>query len=161
MGLRERPRHVFAAVDLERDALGTALERAAYTWAEPACLSWLGVTQYLSTDAISATLTGVASSCAPGSEIVLTYVLTEPYLDDVGLLCLERNRALAAAGGEDWRTFLAPEDAADLVETSGLRVRENLLRDDLHRRYFTGRTDGLTPYTLLGCLSAVVPDRHG
>lgn len=159
LGLHEHPNHIFVPVDLEREPLSTALERAGCDPCVQACLSWLGVTQYLSRDAITSTLGTVAATCAPGSEIVLTYVLTEPYLDEVGALCLQRNRALAAATGEDWQTLLAPEEAAALVEGAGLQVRENLLSHDVHQRYFTGRADGLTPYTLLGYLSAVVPHR--
>ena len=153
VGLTEHPNHRFVPLDLEQESLDTGLERASIDRSVPTCFAWLGVTQYLGTDAITATLEAVAR-CAPGSEVVFTYVLTEPHLDDIGALCLERNRAIAAATGEDWQTLLAPDHAAALAERSGLAVRENLTRDDMHDRYFTGRSDDLTPYTLQGYLAA-------
>ena len=43
---------VFVPVDFEHQRLGPALEKAGFTFAEPAVFSWLGVTMYLTPDAI-------------------------------------------------------------------------------------------------------------
>ena len=43
---------VFVPVDFERQELGPALEEAGFALAEPAVFSWLGVTMYLTPDAI-------------------------------------------------------------------------------------------------------------
>lgn len=156
LGMAVHPNHLLVPVDLEREPLGTGLDRAGLDRSERVCFSWLGVTQYLGTTAILETLRVVASY-APGSEVVFTYVLPPPYLDGTGAWCLERNRAMAASSGEEWRTLLAPDEAASLAGQAGLEVRENLDRDEMRVRYFDDRADGLVPYTLMGYLAAAVP----
>lgn len=156
LGMAVHPNHLLVPVDLEREPLEVGLDRAGLDRSDPVCFSWLGVTQYLGIAAILATLR-VAAGYAPGTEVVFTYVLPPPHLDGTGALCLERNRAMAAGSGEEWRTLLAPDEAADLAWQAGLEVRENLGRDEMRARYFDGRADGLVPYTLMGYLTAAVP----
>lgn len=54
---------VFAAVDFETQSLKDRLEASGFDANSPAVFSWMGVTMYLSIDAIEATLHAVAS-CA-------------------------------------------------------------------------------------------------
>jgi methyltransferase (TIGR00027 family) len=63
---------VFAPVDFERQTLREGLERAGFDFGLPAIFSWIGVTMYLTLDAIHGTLVTVAR-CAAGSRLVLTY----------------------------------------------------------------------------------------
>src|SRR5262249_32483033 len=56
----------FVPVDFETQSLAEELRAAGFREAEPAFFSWLGVTMYLTRDAIFSTLSYVAS-CAAGS----------------------------------------------------------------------------------------------
>ena len=153
--------HVFAPVDFESETLRHGLDAAGFDWSRPTLFSWLGVTQYLTTDAIRATLRTVAGS-APGSEIVFTYVPPPPFLDELGLEFIEVVSNVAGERGEPFRTFLSPADARTLVEEHGdLEIREDLSRDDLHGRYFSDRSDGLTPYTAQRFVAAAVTGPPG
>jgi methyltransferase (TIGR00027 family) len=157
LALPEAENHVLTSIDFDRETLREGLTHAGFEWSGPAFFSWLGVTQYLTTDAIRSTLQIIAS-CAPGSEIVFTYVVTPPFLDDVGADFLEAITAVATRSGEPWRTYLSPSEAEALVECEGgLLVSEHLSRDDLHERYFTRRPDNLMPYTVLRYIAATVP----
>ena len=149
--------HVFTPIDLEHETLGTGLDRAGFDWSAPACFAWLGVTQYLTRDAVLGTLETIAA-CPPGTEIVFTYVVPPELLDDVGRLCFDTLSAVAARSGETWHTVLRPDEAHDLVEQqSALTVREHLGARDMHERYFADRADGLTPYSTIGYIAAGVP----
>ena len=61
LGLPEDESHVFAAVDFEVQSLRDGLDAAGFDWNRPALFSWLGVTMYLTEDAIVATLATIAT----------------------------------------------------------------------------------------------------
>ena len=60
LGARSPAGLVFAPVDFERQTLRQGLEQAGFDFGELAVFSWVGVTMYLTLDAISATLATVA-----------------------------------------------------------------------------------------------------
>src|SRR5690242_12376481 len=74
VGIAEPVGLVFTPIDFERQTLEDGLREAGFRFAEPAVLSWIGVTMYLTREAISATLDSVAR-CAGGSRLVMTYNL--------------------------------------------------------------------------------------
>jgi O-methyltransferase involved in polyketide biosynthesis len=117
--------------------------------------SWLGVSEYLTLDAIEALLRTV-SGCASGSEIALTYAPPASLLDDVGREFREIVVSLAAEAGEPFTTLLTPGDAEALLDRCGLRVADHPTRDELTERYFGGRPDHLKPYTAESIISGVV-----
>ena len=64
----------FVSADLGQETLESALARSSFNSNEPAFLSWLGVTMYLSREANMATLESIARYCAAGSRLVFSYV---------------------------------------------------------------------------------------
>ena len=68
---------VFVPVDFERRGLGPALEEGGFTSQELAVFSWLGVTMYLTPEAIDQTLSTITSGAA-GTRVVLTYRPARP-----------------------------------------------------------------------------------
>jgi methyltransferase (TIGR00027 family) len=77
---------VFAAVDFETQTLREGLEPAGFDFGAPALVSWIGVTMYLTLEAIEATLATVAESAA-GTRIVMTYDLPLGASGDRGRAC--------------------------------------------------------------------------
>src|SRR5262245_52746300 len=68
------PRTVtFAAVDFDRQSLADGLKAAGFDAAVPAFFIWEGVTNYLSKEAVDATLRFIGSA-SPGSQVLFTYV---------------------------------------------------------------------------------------
>ena len=61
------------AVDFETDYVDDALIAAGFDPKVPAFFSWLGVTCYLTEEAISATVDQIAAVSAPGSSLVVDY----------------------------------------------------------------------------------------
>lgn len=123
----------FVPCDFEAQAIGDALESAGFDRHSPATASWLGVTQYLTREAIDETLCW-AASLASGSEIVLTYVLPGPLA--------EAEKARLARDGTRFETFFTSEEIADVVRAAGLEP-EHVSPEILDARYFADRDDGL------------------
>jgi O-methyltransferase involved in polyketide biosynthesis len=145
--------HVFAPVDFEVKTLADGLDAAGFDWSQPTLFSWLGITVYLTVDALEATLRTVAG-CATGSEVVLTYSVTDPFLDE---LAHEFRRAITpvvVGSGEPFQTRLSPDEAEALICRCRLHVAEHPTRQEFHARYFAQRSDGLTPSTVERLMAA-------
>jgi hypothetical protein len=79
-------------------------------------------------------------------------------LDELGSEFRTTIEQMAAGAGEPIRTSLSPEQAEELVVSCGLEVVDHPSRDELVARYFSGRADGLKPYTAERLIAARVPD---
>lgn len=110
----------------------------------PTVVSMLGVTMYLTREAISGTLRA-AASLATGSVMVFSYSRPIGMSPAQIRPILERAAKGAAASGHPWLTLLAPDDAAGLARDAGFGDVQVVTSDDLHNRYFAGRRDGLSP----------------
>lgn len=143
-GVKIAPNVHFVAADLSQESLASVLARCDFSRAVPAFFSWLGVTIYLSRDANLSTLRGIATSAAPGSEIVFTYI-DQRVLDGRRSGALEKMRADVAALGEPWVSGFNPATLADELRALGLELVEDLGGLELSERYCAGRTDGLAP----------------
>ena len=148
--------HVFAPIDLATESLADGLTVAGFDWYRPAMFSWLGVTPYLTSDSIRATL-NVVTACAPGSEIVVSYAPPPAYLDDLGQEFMAMWTQMAAQRGEPLVSRPSPAEAEALIQGCGLKISQHPTLDDLHGWYFAGRSDGLMPPTLERYIAAVVP----
>jgi methyltransferase (TIGR00027 family) len=140
LGLPRSERHVFVPVDFETQSLSDQLLAAGWDPALPTFWSWLGVTMYLTREAIAATL-GVVAAGAAGSEVVFSYSL------DVGDPTGARARLEAAVAeqGEPFRSRFSESQVEELVGSCGLEVAEHPGYEEQVARYFSGRCDGLVP----------------
>jgi O-methyltransferase involved in polyketide biosynthesis len=104
----------------------------------------LGVTMYLTREAISATLRA-AASLAAGSVMVYSYSrpieMAPPEIRPI----LEIAAKGAAASGHPWLSLLPPDEAETLARNAGFGDVHAVTSADLHNRYFADRRDGLTP----------------
>jgi methyltransferase (TIGR00027 family) len=155
LALPTTDRHVFVPTDFETATLRAGLDAAGFDATAPTLFSWLGVTIYLTVEAIEATLRTVAS-CGTGSEIVLSYSPTAQFVDELGQQLREQMAPVAATGGEVFQTLLSPSEAEQLIDSCGLSVADHPTRDDLHERYFSRQSAGLTPPTSERLIAASV-----
>jgi methyltransferase (TIGR00027 family) len=132
----------FVSVDFEKDSLGDRLHRAGFRRAAPAFISWLGVTMYLTEDAVMQTLRFVAQSCARGTEIVFDFALPDEALGEAERTARAKWAQRVAQIGEPWISHFDPISLARQLTDTGFSEAGSLGATEANARYFADRTDG-------------------
>ena len=145
-------------VDFEKDALIDNLRMSGYRADASALFSWLGVTMYLSTDAIFGTLRAVAG-LASGTEIIVEYNAPKDSVDQETQQVLAAIMKASQARGEPQPTSFEPIALADQVRQIGFAEVSDFGPDDAAARYFKNRADGLRPFAVTHYLRAQVGPR--
>jgi methyltransferase (TIGR00027 family) len=137
----------FVPVDFTRDSLRDRLRQAGFDFAAPAFASWLGTTMYLEVSAIEQTLT-VTGGFAPGSEIIVDYMLPAGLRDAAGDSYAEQVGQALAERGEPWLSLFAPEEMAALLRRHGFGPVRDVRQRDMIPAAEWDRTDSLRPADL-------------
>lgn len=132
----------FVPADLERDDLGGTLALAGFRADQPACVGWMGVTMYLTADAVLHTLRTIAGFAA-GSCVCFDYRVPAAMLDPVERVIDEVMRAKAAAAGEPWLSAFDPVQLRRQLLDLGYSAPHSAGPEDINARYFARRKDGL------------------
>ncbi|HEX5685580.1 MAG TPA: SAM-dependent methyltransferase [Ideonella sp.] len=132
----------FVSVDFERDDLLQALRGAGLRTDLPVLFAWLGVTMYLTPDAVLKTLAAVGT-LPPGSGIVFDYRLPPEQLNPVERVLLDVVAQQIAALGEPWLSSFDPATLKRQLLELGYTHIDDVGSDELNRRYFFRRKDGL------------------
>jgi methyltransferase (TIGR00027 family) len=148
----------FVAVDFGRDSLGEALGRAGFDAGRPALVSWLGVTMYLDQIAIEATV-AVLGGFAPGSEVIVDYMLPAGMRDAAGQRYADLVGQAAAEWGEPWRSVFAPGAMAALLARHGFGPARDVGQRDMIPAAAWDRSDALRPAELSHIAHAAIPSR--
>jgi methyltransferase (TIGR00027 family) len=137
------PAHLrFVPVDFERDTWRARLAAAGFDATQPAIVASTGVSMYLTHEAITGTLRDVAS-LAPGSTLVMSFMLPIEMADPSVRPGIEAAARGARAAGTPWLSFFTPDAMLALARDAGFRDVQHVSADALSERYFAGRTDGL------------------
>lgn len=137
------PRNLtFVAIDFERASLPDVLRAAGFKFEAVTLCSWMGVTQYLSSEALDATFRFILS-LPRSSEIVFSFILPEDAAPPDEAEAMRFAAQRTAEIGEPWLTrFRADELEAKLEAMDFSRV-VHFSPDEANRRYFANRRDGL------------------
>jgi len=133
----------FVKADLGQDDLGAALARSSYRFDQPAIMSWLGVTVYLTREANFATFRSIGRFAAPKSELIFNYI--EQAILGSTSPRMQRAREVAAAIGEPWICGFDSLKLGAQLSVMGLDLAEDWDGRDMQARYCRNRTDGFTP----------------
>ena len=120
------------------------LAAAGFDPRQPAVVAAAGLSMYLTKEAIAATLRQVAA-IAPGSTLVMTFLLPLELADPEVRPGLQMAEKGARASGTPFISFFTPEEMLQLARDTGFRAVQHVSAADLAQRYFAGRTDGLRP----------------
>jgi methyltransferase (TIGR00027 family) len=145
----------FVPVDLSRDSLAGALDRAGFDVGRPAFVNWLGVTMYLDQAAIEATV-AVLGGFARGTEIVLDYLLPSGLRDAAGQTYADLVGQAAAERGEPWRSGFAPEAIAGLLARHGFGPTKDVAQRAMIPAVAWDRSDALRPAELFRIAHAAI-----
>jgi methyltransferase (TIGR00027 family) len=147
-------RHV--ACDFEEQDFVDRLVSVGFDPEKPAVAAWLGVSYYLTHEAIRATFERVAS-WPPGSAIVFDYALSENRWDEFEGFDADGMRAVlesVAAAGEPFLSMFDDDELIELCRSCGFGEIELLGHDDIRARFMPGRTSptpGPDPVLKLAC----------
>lgn len=130
----------FASVDFERQTLQEGLDAAGFSFSEPAVFSWIGVTMYLTLDAIRETLATVACG-APGTSIVLTYNQPPEALTGLGSQTQSTLARIITEMGEPFVSLFRPDEFEALLRDVGYTDIQHFGPDEALTVYFAGRSD--------------------
>src|SRR5262249_12056815 len=128
-GFRER------VVDREAQELRYRARAAGF-------FSWLGVTMYLTREAIFDTLQTMASM-APGTEIIFQYFPPGALVDDEARQIQTVFGGRGGSRGEPYLTFFEPAKLAEQVRDAGFAEVWDLGPEEANARYLANRADGL------------------
>ncbi len=147
---------VFVPADFEHDSLAARLRGQGFDPSQPALVSWLGVTMYLTASAISQTLQEI-STFAPGTELITDYMLPPGLRDQDGQSYADLVGPVAAQRGEPWLSCLAPDEMSTLLKTHGFgRTKQVSQRHSISAELWY-RADTLHPIRLSMLAHATVP----
>lgn len=139
-GLDCPPNLTFAPIDFEHQTLRAGLEAAGMDFAARAVFSWIGVTMYLTMEAIRATLETVVS-CPAGTQVVLTYNLPPSALQGFGLSVETTLGSMIADLGEPMISLFVPEEIEQLLRQVGFVDIVHIGPEEAVQAYFPGRAD--------------------
>jgi methyltransferase (TIGR00027 family) len=137
----------FTPVDFERDSLTGQLVASGFSMAEPALVSWLGVTMYLTPEAIGRTL-GQLGGFAPGTEVIVNYMLPDSMRDADARAYASVVMPAAARRGEPWVTFLTPDEMSALLARHGFGAVRHVSQRETASASLWQRSDSLRPLNL-------------
>ena len=121
----------FVPVDFAEDSLAERLTAAGFDPSAKSFFSWLGVTYYLSAEAIEKTLTELSSLCADGSTLVFDY--PDENFFDASEKRVQNTIMMAKAGGEPMRSSFSYGELEKLLETHGFLIYELLTPEGIQR----------------------------
>lgn len=130
----------FEAGDGEWDRLAAA----GFDPGRPAVVAATGVSMYLTRDAVAAML-GRIAALAPGSTLVLSFLVPIELADPEVRPGMARAMEGARASGTPFLSFFTPPELVALALEAGFREARHVSSASLTQRYFEGRTDGLRP----------------
>lgn len=144
----------FVPIDFERQTLADQLRKAGFRTEEPSFFSWLGVTMYLTRDAVMTTMKYIAAATPSGSEIVLDYAIPPSSLSPAHQLVFQALAQRVAAVEEPWQTFFDPHALVTELRTMGFAHAEDIGPEELNMRFFNNRADELRVGSLAHLMKA-------
>lgn len=145
LGLGVPPFLRLVPVDFEAgDAWLDRLVASGFDSSRPAILTAVGVSMYLTQDAVAAMLRQVAA-LAPGSIFVMSFLVPIDQVDAEIRPGVERAAQGARANGTPWLSFFTPAEMLTLAREAGFASVQHVSSGALAERYFAGRSDGLRP----------------
>ena len=137
------PDHLhFVPVDFEQESWWDELIRAGFDLRRAAIVSSLGVSMYLTKDAIATTLQQMATLAAR-STLAMSFLLRVELMEPQERAAFDFAQRGASASGTPFISFFSPEEIIALALDCGFKDAHVVSGTDLERRYFAGRSDGL------------------
>lgn len=141
-------------IDFEKgDRWWDGLSAAGFEPDLPAVVASTGVSMYLAKETTAAMLRQLAE-LAPGSTLVMTFLLPADLVDEADRPGLDASSRGARAAGTPFVSFFTPDEVETMARDAGFVGTRRVSGEDLTERYFADRSDGLRPSSGEGLLVA-------
>jgi methyltransferase (TIGR00027 family) len=132
----------FCPVDFKTDDLFQALLKHDYDPIKPAFITLFGVTQYIESSIFDRILQTILY-CFKGTTFLVSYIVPQDTLEAKEAMLLDEFKQIARAGGEPFITSYHPQALAQKLKDFGFRSVQHITTEDVQKRYFQNRSDGL------------------
>jgi methyltransferase (TIGR00027 family) len=136
------PNVTFIPSDFNLRQLGPAMEATGYDPAAPTVFLWEGVTNYLTEEAVDATLRWCARSAA-GNTLIFTYINSDVLTSPEKYVGADRLHATLAKVDERLTFGMDPDDMGDYLAQRGLDRQWDLGAAEYRRQYFGELASGM------------------
>lgn len=121
----------FVSVDFTKDNLTERLIASGFDPSVKSFFSWLGVTYYLSKEAIDNMLCTLSKICAEGTTLVFDY--PDEHFFDAPEKRVQNTIMMAKAGGEPMQSSFSYRELEKMLEKNGFLIYELLSPEDIQR----------------------------
>ena len=121
----------FVPVDFTKDNVTERLMAGGFDSSMKTFFSWLGVTYYLSAEAIDRMLDALSKLCAEGSTLVFDY--PDENFFEASERRVQNTIMMAKAGGEPMQSAFSYRELEKLLEKHGFLIYELLTPDEIQR----------------------------
>ncbi|GAA1850087.1 class I SAM-dependent methyltransferase [Actinomadura bangladeshensis] len=154
-GIEIPERVALVPADFEADEPVGKLTGAGFDASRTALVSWLGVSFYLTRDAVARTL-GEIARLAPGTELVMDYALPDGHRDAEGDAYARIAAQVVGEHAEPYRSHFTPGEIDALLTGRGFEVAANVALRDAVPPETWRRADALRPFDYFRLVRAVV-----
>ena len=134
----------FVSVNFESERFSDKMKGCGFDPTQPTFFSWVGVSQYLTREALEATLREVAVCVTAFRQLVMDFVVPESTLGPMDRQQIIEMRTRSGKLGEPWLSYYEPHELQQILKATGFVHILHFSPALAAARYFSGRSDGLT-----------------
>jgi methyltransferase (TIGR00027 family) len=154
-----RSGHVrFVETDFNRQPLGEVLDASGFDRQARTFFIWEGVTNYLTGEAVDATLRYLANAGQRGSKVLFTYIHRNVLHDPSSFEGAEKSISVVARAGERWTFGIDPKELRPYLAERGLDLIEDVGSLEYRRRYMKPSGFHMKGYEFYRVALAQIPD---
>lgn len=139
-----RPNIRYLSVDFGIQDLKQALIAGGVDFNQRIFFSWLGVTQYISSEDAKQTFR-LVTEASGGSELVFDIIVAPEELDEAARFINRAYAATAESSGEPWITTYSIDALTNELRSIGFASVERLTPEEAGHRYYAGQPTGVVP----------------
>jgi methyltransferase (TIGR00027 family) len=141
----------FVAVDFERDDLVEKLRQAGFAFGRHSLVVWMGVTYYLTAQAMTRALSQIHTLGGAGMRFIFDYMLKEVVDGASQNREALRKARIAAKLGEPWLFGLNPTAVGDYLAAFNFKLLKDYDAKELHAKYCPKRATPMNYIRIVVC----------
>jgi len=141
----------FVAVDFEQDDFVEKLRQAGFATERRSLVVWMGVTYYLTAQAMARALSQIATLGDAGMRLIFDYMLEEVVDGTTQNRDALSKARIVAKLGEPWLFGLKPAEVGDYLAAFDFRLLKDYDADELRARYCPERAAPMSYVRIVVC----------